>query len=86
MNKELLTALKESFDNKSFEINGKEYGLTNTTHVHRLKVFSYFSKIQKKLEINDYSFITDKEYRDVEELISKIITFYLCFCHQNGAL
>lgn len=67
--------LKAIYDDKVATINGRDYGLTVTSHAQRVKVFAFFSKVQGQLQTHDFSFLDTAEWKDVERTIGNIVMF-----------
>ena len=81
MNKEVseeINAAKDMaraiYEDKCAEINGREYKITNMNHAKRRKVFAYFTHIQESLSRGDLWFLETKDWQDVEQTISGIVT------------
>jgi len=67
--------MKAVHEDKCAEINGREYHLTNLTHIKRRKVFSYFTHVQNDLQRGDLWFLESPEWTEVEKVISNCILF-----------
>ena len=75
MNEDTLDLVKAVYDDKCAEINGNEYKFIPTTHERRIKVFGYLTKITPQLELNDVSFLSSKEFKEIEKILFNMITF-----------
>ena len=67
--------IKAVYDDGVAEINGRKYKFTNTTHLVRRKIFSFFTSIQSELEAGNFSFLDSSNFEPVEIAINKIITY-----------
>lgn len=69
-----LDIIKDVYDDGIAEINGRKYTFGVMTFIERRKVFAYTSSIQNKLLNGDFSFLSSKEFAEIEELIFKRVT------------
>lgn len=70
--KEMLAQVNED---RCAVINGREYVLTNITHVKRRKVFAFFSHVQADLQRGDFWFFDSKDWGEVEKVINNCVLF-----------
>lgn len=72
---EALDMIKNVYDEKKAEINGRIYVILNTTHKKRRKIFAFFSKYQSQVVANDYSFLESDDFDLIEGLINNLVSF-----------
>ena len=75
-----LTLIKQIIDDRCITIHERNYNLTPTTHERRVKVLAFFTKIQKQLTDGDFTFLVDKDYKEVEKILTD------CTLFENGIL
>jgi hypothetical protein len=66
---------KAIHEDKCATINGRDYVITQLTHIKRRKVFAYFTHIQRALGRGDLWFLETPEWADVEKTICGVVTF-----------
>jgi hypothetical protein len=72
---EAFDQIRGVYEDKEAEINGRIYSFTKTTHQKRLTVFAYFTSIQNRMNIGDFSFFAEKEWRNIQQIIDNVVMF-----------
>ena len=67
--------IRAVYEDGKAEINGREYVFTKMTHKERRKVFAFFTRIQGEIEKQNFWWLEDPDFVDVEDIISKRVTF-----------
>ena len=70
-----LAQLKESFENGSLSINGREYEICKMTHGQRVKVFAYFTSIANDAMSGNFAFMDSDKFNEIEKVIYGITKF-----------
>ncbi len=70
-----LENIKDVFNDGSAEINGRSYKFTVMTFAERRTVFAYMSSIKAKLAAEDFSFLDEPKFKEIESnVIFKRVT------------
>lgn len=67
--------LKESFENGSLSINGREYEICKMTHSQRVKVFAYFTSIANDAMGGNFAFMDSDKFKEIEKVIYGMTKF-----------
>lgn len=59
------------YEDKTAEVNGREYTLSNTTHEKRLRVFAFLTSIAGA----DLRWLTSKEWKEVQKILDNVIMY-----------
>ena len=70
-----VSQLKESFENGSLSINGREYEICKMTHGQRVKVFAYFTSIANDAMSGNFSFMDSDKFNEIEKVIYGLTKF-----------
>lgn len=70
-----VSQLKESFENGSLSINGREYEICKMTHGQRVKVFAYFTSIANDAMGGNFSFMDSDKFNEIEKVIYGLTKF-----------
>lgn len=75
-----LELIKQIIDDKCITINDRDYNLNPTTHERRIKVLAFFTRVQSQLSSGDFSFLIDKDFKEIEKIFTD------CTLFENGQL
>lgn len=64
-----LEQIKSVYDDGKAKINGTEYVFGDFVHKQRRKVFSFYSTTAKEIENQDFSFLDEEKFDEIEALI-----------------
>lgn len=68
---EQIKMFKAVFEEKSVEVNGRQYTLSNTTHEKRLKVFAFLTSMAG----SDLNWLNSKEWKEVQKILDNVIMY-----------
>ena len=66
--------IKAVYDDGFAEINGREYHFLKMRHQQRRSVFAFFSSIQRDIQRQDFSFLDDPRFKNVEKIIESSVS------------
>jgi hypothetical protein len=66
--------IKAVYDDGFAEINGREYHFLDMRHQQRRSVFAFFSSIQRDIQRQDFSFLDDPRFKNVEKIIESSVS------------
>lgn len=67
--------IKAVYEDGFAEINEREYHFLKMRHQQRRSVFAFFSSIQRDIQRQDFSFLDDPRFKNVEKIIEASVTF-----------
>lgn len=67
--------IKAVYDDGFAEINEREYHFLKMRHQQRRSVFAFFSSIQRDIQRQDFSFLDDPRFKNVEKIIESSVSF-----------
>lgn len=67
--------IKAVYNDGEAEINGRAYQFVKMTHKNRRKVFAFYTRIQRLMQIQDFSFLDWPDFEPVEMAINNAVTF-----------
>ncbi len=67
--------LKELYENKAIEVNGRKYTIDNFNHRQRRKVFAYYMSLLEDLSRNNLSFLDSGNWDVIEKHIFERVLF-----------
>lgn len=60
-------------DDRTATVNGKDYKISNPPFMKARSVFSYLSTIQHKLPKNDFGFLDDEKFKEIDKIIGDYV-------------
>ena len=67
--------IKAVYEDGFAEINEREYHFLKMRHQQRRSVFAFFSSIQRDIQRQDFSFLDDPRFKNVEKIIESSVSF-----------
>lgn len=58
-----------------FSVNGREYELSKLTHSERLVIFAYYTTVMHRINVSDFGFMGDPQWRQIENRINEMTLF-----------